>query len=86
MYASGKVAEREEEETLALKVVQSAVERRPRLVAEAVGMLTVTVPPRDTGEPETLKSVPEEPVETVMEEFCSWLLPIVEVETKEVPL
>jgi len=39
-------------------------------------------PPRDAAPP------PESPVpaDTVMDEFWSWLLPIVEVETKEVPL
>ncbi|MDE2079069.1 MAG: hypothetical protein KGI73_01640, partial [Patescibacteria group bacterium] len=45
LYASGKVAESEVEETLLLNVVQSVEERRPRFVAEAVGRLRVSVLP-----------------------------------------
>jgi len=37
----------------------------------ASGIFKVTVPPSDTGEPETLKSVPLVPVATVMEELVS---------------
>ena len=44
----------EEEESLVLKVLQSAEVRSPLLVAEADGMLKVTVLP----EPEMVKSVP----------------------------
>ena len=45
------------------------------------GAESETVPPRATEPP------PErpEPAVTVTEEFCSWLLPIVDVETKDVP-
>jgi len=42
----------------------------PRAVADALGIFNVTVLPRDTGEPEILKSVPEVPLLTVIEEFC----------------
>ena len=36
LYASGKVAESEVEETLLLKTEKSAVERQPKVAAEAV--------------------------------------------------
>ena len=71
---------------LLLKVVQSALVRRPRLVAEEEGTLIVREEPSAAGEPETLMSVPVLPVMSPMVAFASWLLPIVLVETKEVPL
>ena len=54
LYASGKTAESDEEEILLLKALQSADVRRPRLVADALGRLKVTVPPDAV----TVKSVP----------------------------
>jgi len=44
----------------------------PLLDADASGIFRVTVPPRATGEPVTLKSVPDVPVATVMELDVSW--------------
>ena len=43
------------------------------------GLVRVTDPPRETSPP----PVRPLPAVTVMEEFCSWLLPIVEVATTE---
>ena len=57
--------------------------RPVQLFACVTSSESVAVPPRETGEPETVRPPP---FERVMEEFASWLLPIVEVETKEVPL
>jgi hypothetical protein len=56
-----------EEKVLAPARVWVPVVINPRLLAEASGMLRVTVPPKLTGEPETLKSEPEVPVATVIE-------------------
>ena len=44
----------------------------PLFDAEASGMLRVTVEPRATGEPVTLKSVPVVPVATVMVLAVNW--------------
>jgi hypothetical protein len=54
LYASGNVAESEEDETLPAKVVQSADERSPLFAAEALGRLKVMVEPL----PVMVKSVP----------------------------
>lgn len=52
------------------KLDQSAVERRPLFDALAVGIFKVKIPPRDTGEPEILKSLPDVPVENEIDEFA----------------
>ena len=69
-----------------LKFVQSDERRSPLFVADDDGMLRVAVPPRETGEAVQLMSEPEEPVANEMEEFWSWLFPMVDVETNDVPL
>ena len=86
LYERGYVADKDDEEILLLKVVQSAEMRSPLLLADDDGMFRVAVPPRETGEDVQLMSEPVDPVLKVMLEFASWLFPIVEVETKLVPL
>jgi hypothetical protein len=66
LYASGAVAERDVEEILLLKVVQSVDERRPRADADAVGMLKVMV----FAAAVMVKSVP------VVEVARIWVLPV----------
>lgn len=56
-----------DEKVLVPANVWDPVVTNPLLEPEASGILRVTVPPRATGEPETLKSEPDVPVETVME-------------------
>ena len=43
----------------------------PRAEVEASGILSVSVEPRDTGEPDTLKSVPVVPNATDIDELAS---------------
>jgi hypothetical protein len=71
---------------LLLKVLQSVLVRRPRFDADDEGMLRVAVPPSAVDPDVQLMSEPVLPVLKLMRAFWSWLLPIVLVETKDVPL
>ena len=80
LYASGKEAESEDDEILLLKSDQSEEVSKPRAEAEADGMLSVSVPPKTAGEPETLMSTPDEPVARAMVLAERRFVPIVVVE------
>lgn len=58
-YASGKVAEREEEEILLLKLAKSLPERRPRIWVVAEGRLKVRVPAAEVMPQSLLMAVEE---------------------------
>ena len=62
LYASGKDALRDELEILLLKMLQSPLVSNPLAPEDADGMFNVSVPPKSAGEPETLMSLPVEPV------------------------
>jgi hypothetical protein len=47
------------------------VETRPRADIDASGIFRVNVPPRDVGEPDTLTSVPDVPIDVVKLEFAN---------------
>jgi len=81
LYASGKEALSDELEILLLNVAQSPEVNKPRAEAEADGMFNVSVPPRVAGEPLTLMSLPDEPVESAMVLALKRFVPMVVVET-----
>ena len=54
---------------LLLNIIQSALDKRPLAVEDAFGKFKVTVPPKDTGEPLILKSVPVVPAAIVIDEL-----------------
>jgi hypothetical protein len=58
------------ENVLAPASVCAPVVTTPRFDADASGILTVTVPPSETGEPEMFTSVPDVPAATVIVEFA----------------